>query len=60
MFVNGNREQLEAKIRERYGIAEDQVRKEIEDWYSSQKWSIEATTAKVNASLEGFQRLGTQ
>ena len=36
--VNGRREQLEGKIQERYGIARDQVRKDIDDWYGTQKW----------------------
>ena len=32
--VNGNREQLEGKIQERYGKAKDDVRKEVDDWSS--------------------------
>jgi len=27
-----------AKIQERYGIAKDQARKDIDDWYSAQRW----------------------
>ena len=34
--INGNRERLEGKIQERYGIARDQVRRDIDDWYGSQ------------------------
>ena len=34
--VNGRREQLEGKLQERYGLAKDQVRKEIDDWFTSQ------------------------
>jgi uncharacterized protein YjbJ (UPF0337 family) len=30
--INGNREQLEGKIQERYGYAKDQARKEVNDW----------------------------
>ena len=30
--VNGRREQLEGKIQERYGIAKDKVRKDVDDW----------------------------
>ena len=37
--VGGKRDQLEGKIQERYGIAKDQVRKDIDDWYGTQKWS---------------------
>jgi uncharacterized protein YjbJ (UPF0337 family) len=37
-FVGGKRDQLEGKIQERYGIAKDQVRKDIDDWYGTQKW----------------------
>ena len=36
--VAGHRDQLEGKIQERYGIAKDQVRKDIDDWYGTQKW----------------------
>jgi uncharacterized protein YjbJ (UPF0337 family) len=36
--INGNREQLEGRIQERYGIARDQVRRDIDDWYASQRW----------------------
>ena len=36
--INGRRDQLEGKIQERYGIAKDQTRKDIDDWYSVQKW----------------------
>jgi uncharacterized protein YjbJ (UPF0337 family) len=34
--INGRREQLEGKIQERYGLAKDQARKEIDDWFASQ------------------------
>jgi uncharacterized protein YjbJ (UPF0337 family) len=34
--INGKREQLEGKIQERYGIAKDQVRKDVDDWYDAQ------------------------
>src|ERR1043166_217127 len=37
-FVAGKRDQLEGKIQERYGIARDQVRKDIDDWYGTQRW----------------------
>ena len=30
--INGRRDQLEGKIQERYGIAKDQVRREVDDW----------------------------
>ena len=36
--IKGDREKLLGKIQERYGIARDQVRKDIDDWYGSQKW----------------------
>jgi CsbD-like len=36
--INGKRDQLEGKIQERYGLAKDQARKEIDDWYGSQSW----------------------
>jgi uncharacterized protein YjbJ (UPF0337 family) len=36
--INGKREQLEGKIQERYGIAKDQARKDVDAWYNAQKW----------------------
>lgn len=36
--ISGRRDQLEGKIQERYGYAKDQAKKEIDQWYSSQKW----------------------
>jgi uncharacterized protein YjbJ (UPF0337 family) len=36
--INGKRDQLEGKIQERYGLAKDQVRKDVDDWYGSQTW----------------------
>jgi uncharacterized protein YjbJ (UPF0337 family) len=37
-MINGRRDQLEGKIQERYGLAKDQVRKDIDDWYAAQRW----------------------
>jgi uncharacterized protein YjbJ (UPF0337 family) len=34
--ANGQRDQLEGIIQERYGIAKDQVRKDIDTWLDSQ------------------------
>jgi len=34
--IKGRREELEGKIQQRYGIAKDQARKEIDDWFTSQ------------------------
>ena len=36
--INGKRDQLEGKIQERYGLAKDQVRKDVDDWYGTQSW----------------------
>ena len=36
--INGNRERLEGKIQERYGLAKDQVRRDVDDWYNDQTW----------------------
>ena len=36
--INGHREQFEGKIQERYGLAKDQARKEVDDWYNAQSW----------------------
>ena len=34
--INGKREQLEGKIQQRYGLAKDMVRKNVDDWLKSQ------------------------
>jgi uncharacterized protein YjbJ (UPF0337 family) len=34
--VNGQRDQLEGKIQQRYGIAKDMVRKNVDEWLKSQ------------------------
>jgi uncharacterized protein YjbJ (UPF0337 family) len=34
--VNGQRDQLEGKIQQRYGIAKDRVRKDVDDWLKAQ------------------------
>jgi uncharacterized protein YjbJ (UPF0337 family) len=36
--IAGRREQLEGKIQERYGLARDRVRQDVEDWYNQQTW----------------------
>ncbi|QWK81493.1 CsbD family protein [Ochrobactrum sp. BTU1] len=36
--IAGKRDQLEGKIQERYGIEKDQVRKDVDNWYSEQKF----------------------
>ena len=33
--INGRRDQLEGKIQERYGIAKDQVRNDVDTWLRS-------------------------
>jgi len=35
--IAGRREQLEGKIQERYGLKKDQVRKDVDDWFSMQR-----------------------
>ena len=37
-MINGRRDQLEGKIQARYGHAQDQARKDVDDWYNSMKW----------------------
>ena len=36
--INGKREQLEGRIQQRYGYAKDQAKKDVDDWYNSQRW----------------------
>jgi len=35
--INGQRDQLEGKLQERYGYAKDQARKQVDDWMSAQQ-----------------------
>ena len=35
-LIDGKREQLEGLIQERYGLAKDQVRKDVDTWLNSQ------------------------
>ena len=35
--MNGQRDQLEGMIQERYGIAKDQVRKDVDAWLEGEK-----------------------
>ena len=37
--IEGKRDQLEGKIQERYGYAKDQATRDVDDWYSRQKWN---------------------
>jgi uncharacterized protein YjbJ (UPF0337 family) len=30
--INGQRDQLEGKLQERYGIAKDEAKKQVDDW----------------------------
>jgi len=36
--MNGRRDQLEGKIQERYGIAKDQAKKDVDTWFNALKW----------------------
>ncbi|MGA2127642.1 MAG: CsbD family protein, partial [Xanthobacteraceae bacterium] len=36
--INGRRDQLEGKLQARYGYAQDQIRKDVDDWYNSMRW----------------------
>ena len=35
--INGKRDQLEGRLQQRYGFAKDQVRKDIDSWFSALK-----------------------
>ena len=36
--IDGHRQELEGRLQQQYGYAKDQVRKDIDDWYGSQRW----------------------
>ena len=33
--INGRQDQLEGKIQERYGLAKDQAKKDVDTWFKS-------------------------
>jgi uncharacterized protein YjbJ (UPF0337 family) len=35
--IEGRRDQLEGKLQQRYGFAKDQIRKDVDDWFSTLK-----------------------
>jgi len=35
--INGQREQLEGRLQQRYGYAKDQARKDVDTWFSTLK-----------------------
>jgi uncharacterized protein YjbJ (UPF0337 family) len=35
--INGQRDQLEGRLQQRYGYAKDQTRKEVDTWFASLK-----------------------
>jgi len=37
--IGGKQDQLVGRIQERYGIAKDKIRKDVDDWYNRQQWS---------------------
>jgi uncharacterized protein YjbJ (UPF0337 family) len=36
--INGRREELEGKIQQHYGIAKDQARKQVDEWFAAQNF----------------------
>jgi uncharacterized protein YjbJ (UPF0337 family) len=36
--IKGNRKQLAGRIQERYGIAEEEADKQIDDWLGGNRW----------------------
>jgi uncharacterized protein YjbJ (UPF0337 family) len=36
--IAGHRDQLEGKLQERYGIAKDRARADVDTWFNAQKW----------------------
>jgi uncharacterized protein YjbJ (UPF0337 family) len=36
--INGSQEKLEGILQERYGIAKDETRKQLDAWYQNQTW----------------------
>ncbi len=49
--IEGRRDQLEGKLQQRYGFAKDQVKKDVDDWFSPG-----STMPGLLFSLRSFRR----
>ena len=38
--INGQRDQLEGRLQQRYGFAKDQARKDVDTWFSTLKYRL--------------------
>ena len=57
--IAGKRDQLEGKLQERYGLAKDQVKKDVDDWYTALVADHEMRRAAANRwpfLIAGFAR----
>jgi len=48
--MKGKREKLEAKIQQTYGHAKDQIKKDIDEWYSTLKDVMNWDQSKITGS----------
>ena len=48
VIINGRRDALEGKIRQRYGLAMERVRKEVDDWM---RWHLQNLGARHRDKL---------
>ena len=53
--IGGRKDQLEGKIQERYGYGKDQVRKEIDSWFSSTALVANDNAEELAAQIEAIR-----
>src|ERR1700726_4462848 len=51
--INGKRDQLEGKIQQRYGLAKDMVRKDVDDWLKAQDKGAKIARSTRDTALRG-------
>jgi uncharacterized protein YjbJ (UPF0337 family) len=57
--IDGQRERLEGVIQERYGIARDETRKQVDAWYQSPGLGIGEADLGPAATVLSIRRLGS-
>ena len=53
--IGGRKDQLEGKIQERYGYGKDQVRKEIDSWFSSTALVANGNAEELAEQIEAIR-----
>jgi hypothetical protein len=57
--IDGNREQLEGKLQERYGYAKDQARKQVNDWLDRRSAAKNGLLYRFSGPFTRFRDTGS-